>query len=67
MKKAYTLTCDNTIIYLLNHIGWSQSANIFNWLTTESSDVIVLLLAGKIGISSIEGKMIALLIFSFIV
>lgn len=67
MKKAYTLTRDNTIIYLLNHMGWVQSANVFNWLTTETSDVIVLLIAGKIGISSLEGKMLALLIFSFII
>jgi hypothetical protein len=67
MKKAYTLTRDNTIIYLLNHIGWAQSANVFNWITTETSDVVILLLAGKIGISSLEGKMLALLIFSFII
>jgi len=58
---------DNSIVYLLNYYGWNNTANAVNWLTTETSDIVILMLAGKIGITSIEGKMLAILIISFII
>lgn len=66
-KKAFSLFRDNLIIYILNKFGWTQSASAYNWLTTEISDSVGLLIAGKIGVSSIHGKFLILLIISSII
>jgi hypothetical protein len=66
IHKGYTLMRDNSIVYLLDKYGCVSLANVFNWATTETSDVVVFLVMTKMGIKSIEAKYLALLIVSFI-
>jgi hypothetical protein len=53
-------------MYVLNKYGCVSLANMFNWATTETSDVVVLLVISKLGVTSIEAKYLALLIVAFI-
>jgi hypothetical protein len=64
--KGYTLIRDNSIMYVLNKYGCISLANMFNWATTETSDIVVLLVINKLGVTSIEAKYLALLIVAFI-
>lgn len=58
---------DNTIVYTLNKMGWFQSANIYNYLSTESVDTAVFMLCGKLGVHTISNKYLILLILTFII
>lgn len=66
-KKGFSIFRDNSIVYLLNKIGWFQTGNAYNWLTTETIDSVVFLMCSKIGIHSIEAKYLIILIFTFII
>lgn len=66
IHKGYTLIRDNSIVYLLNKYGCVSLAQMFNWATTETSDVVVLLVINKLGVTSVEAKYLALLIVAFI-
>lgn len=65
-RKFYQLIRDNWIVTYLNSVGFTSSANFYNWVTTETSDVIILSLATKLGITSVESKYIILVICSFL-
>jgi hypothetical protein len=66
-RKGYTTIRDNAVVYLFNHLGWFQTANIYSWITTEMVDTLSLVVAGKIGATTIEGKFLILLIITFII
>lgn len=65
-RKTLSLVRDNSIVYLLQKYGYLQLANVFNWATTETSDVVVFMVMAKMGVKSVEAKYIALIIVSFI-
>lgn len=65
-KKAFSLVRDNSIVYLLQQYGYVQLAGLFNWATTETSDVLIFMMMSQLGVKSIEAKYLALIIVSFI-
>ncbi len=65
-KKAFSLVRDNSIVYLLQQYGYVQLASLFNWATTETSDVLIFMIMSQMGVKSIEAKYLALIIVSFI-
>jgi hypothetical protein len=65
-KKAFSLMRDNSIVYLLQHYGYGQLASLFNWATTETSDILIFMMMSQLGVKTIEAKYLALIIVSFI-
>lgn len=55
------------IIYLLNKFNYTNSADVYGWITTETIDTVVFSLCTKIGIHGLSDKYIILLILTFII
>jgi hypothetical protein len=67
ISKAFSTIRDNSIYYVLSEHGFKQSAAIFQWATTNTSDIAIFAIASKLGITSIQSKYLILLIVTFLV
>lgn len=65
-KTGFRLFRDNSVVQLLNYYGLNFMANSYNWLTTDSQQVLVMTLCAKMGITTIQSKYLILLIISFL-
>lgn len=67
ISKAYRLARDNVIVHYLNAMQLSTMASAYNWLTTETIDVVIMSLTAKFGITGIQTKYLVIIIMAFII